>query len=160
MTSKERLLAAIYGEKPDRLPVTVHQWQQFHLDHYLGGISDIEAFEKLGMDAAIQYFQDMGQFWLVDADYAKFSTPEWQDEVEVVSDDPANRISHHTIKTPGGILTYKTAGDDKTTWITEYLIKRDDDIRLIEKYMPVPRLQLEPIQQMYDKIGDRGILLG
>jgi len=160
MTSKERLLAAINREKPDRLPVTVHQWQQYHLDHYLGGLSDIEAFEKLGMDAAIQYFQDMGQFWLVDADYAKFSTPEWRDEVETIRDDPANRISHHTIKTPGGILTYKTAGDEKTTWITEYLIKEDDDIHLIEKYMPVPRLQLEPIQELYDKIDDHGILRG
>ncbi len=32
------------------------------------------------MDAAVQYFQDMGQFWLVDSDYSKFSTPEWQEE--------------------------------------------------------------------------------
>jgi len=160
MTSKERLLAAINRGKPDRLPVTVHQWQKFHLDRYLGGISDIEAFDRFGMDAAVQYFQDMGQFWLVDADYEKFSTSEWQDEVEVISDDPLNRISHHTIKTPEGILTYKTAGDDKTTWITEYLIKKDEDIRLIERYMPVPRLQLEPIRELYDQIGDRGILRG
>jgi uroporphyrinogen-III decarboxylase len=160
MTSKERLLAAINNEKPDRLPVTVHQWQQFHLDHFLGGISDIDAFKNLGMDAAIQYFQDMGQFWLVDADYARFSTREWQDEVEIISDEPSNRIAHHTIHTPGGTLTYKTEGDEKTTWITEYLIKKDDDIRLIEKYMPVPKLRLEPVQKLYDKIGDRGILRG
>ena len=36
MTSKERLLTALAGGKPDRLPVSVHQWQGYHLDEYLG----------------------------------------------------------------------------------------------------------------------------
>jgi len=67
---------------------------------------------------------------------------------------------HHEIHTPEGVLTYKTAGDRKTTWITEYLIKRDEDIHLIRKYMPVPRLDLKPIEKLYDRIGDRGILRG
>lgn len=31
MNSKERLILALRREKPDRLPVTVHQWQQYHL---------------------------------------------------------------------------------------------------------------------------------
>ena len=69
-------MTALQGGKPDRLPVTVHQWQVYHLDTVLGGISDMEAFEIFGMDAAIQYFPDMGQFWLPDADFAKFSSPE------------------------------------------------------------------------------------
>ena len=154
------MLTAINREKPDRLPVTVHQWQKYHLDNYLDGISDLEAFEKFGMDAAIQYFQDMGQFWLVDADFSKFSVPVWRDEIKVISDDPDNRICHHTIHTPEGTLTYKTAGDRTTTWITEYLIKRDEDIYLIKKYIPVPQLDLEPINKLYDKIGDKGILRG
>jgi len=160
MTSKERMIAAINREKPDRLPVTVHQWQKYHLDRYMDGMSDLKAFEFCGMDAAIQYFQNMGQFWLVDADFTKFSTPQWRDEVEVISDDPNNRIYHHTIHTPEGKLTYKTAGDQKTTWITEYLIKKDEDIKLIDRYMPVPRLDPEPISDLYDRIGDRGILRG
>ena len=160
MTSKERLLLALRGEKPDRLPVTVHQWQPYHLDTYLGGISDLEAFIRFGMDAQIQYFESMGQFWLVEADFSKFSTPEWRDEVQTISDDPDNRIAHHTIHTPGGTLTYKTAGDRKTTWITEYLIKQDDDLDLIRKYMPVPCLDLEPITECYDRVGDAGILRG
>ncbi len=160
MTSKERMLTAINKGKPDRLPVSVHQWQKYHLDNYLDGISDLEAFEKFGMDAAIQYFQDMGQFWLVDADFSKFSVPNWRDEIKVISDDPDNRIFHHTIYTSEGILTYKTAGNRKTTWITEYLIKKDGDIYLIKKYMPVPQLDLEPVRKLYDKIGDKGILRG
>ena len=160
MTSKERMLCALHGEKPDRLPATVHQWQGYHLDTYLGGVTPLEAFQRFGLDAAVQYFEDMGQFWLVGADFAKFSTPEWRDEVTVVSADPDNRVNHHVIRTPEGTLTYRTAGDRKTTWITEYLIKHDEDIELIRKYMPVPVLDLRPLARAYDEVGDRGIVRG
>ena len=160
MTSKERLLCALERGKPDRLPVSVHQWQTYHLEEYVGGASALRAFELAGMDAQIQYFESMGQFWLTDADFTRFSTPQWRDDALVLSSDPDNRIVHHTIHTPKGVLTYKTAGDRKTTWITEYLVKRDEDIELIRRYMPVPRLDLEPIQALYDEIGDRGVLRG
>lgn len=160
MTSKERLMTAIHGEKPDRLPATVHQWQGYHLDKYLNGISDLEAFELTGLDAQIQYFEDMAQFWLVDADFTKLNTPDWKDEPKVVSDDPDDRVTKHTITTPEGILTYDTAGNRKTTWITKYLIEKEEDIDLIEKYMPVPKLDLKPVAKRYDEIGDDGILRG
>jgi uroporphyrinogen-III decarboxylase len=160
MNSKERLMTAIHKGKPDRLPATVHQWQGYHLEEYMGGISDLEAFKQVGLDAQIQYFQDMGQFWLVDVDSSKFNTPTWRDEVDRVDGDPNHRVSHHTIYTPEGTLTYKTEGDRKTTWITEYLIKHDEDIELIRKYMPVPPLDHEPIRKRWDLIGDAGILRG
>ncbi len=160
LSSKERMLCALARGKPDRLPVSVHQWQGYHLDEFLGGASALEAFETFGMDAQIQYFQEMGQFWLVDADFTKCSTAEWVDEVKVVSNHPDHRVVHHTIRTPEGALTYKTAGDRKTTWITEYLIKRDDDAERIRKYMPVPVLDPEPVRRAYDAVGDRGILRG
>ncbi len=160
MTSKERLMLAINNEKPDRLPASVHQWQGFHLDEYMGGISDLEAFKVVGLDAQIQYFADMAQFWLVDADFTKLNTPHWRDIPKVLSNHPDNRIVHHEVETPEGKLTYNTAGDRKTTWITEYLIKRDDDIYLIDKYMPVPDLDGGPVEKRYEEIGDAGILRG
>jgi uroporphyrinogen decarboxylase len=160
MTSKERILCALNREKPDRVPVSVHQWQGYHLDRYLEGISDLEAFRRFGMDAQIQYFEDMGQFWLVDGDYSKASTPQWRDEAVAISTEPDNRITHHTIYTPEGTLTYKTGGDEKTTWITDYLIKRDEDLDLIRKYMPVPKLDQKPLAELYDRVGDAGIVRG
>lgn len=160
MTSKERMMRALRGEKPDRLPVSVHQWQGYHLDEYLGGISALDAFGRFGMDAQIQYFEEMGQFWLVNADFEKASTATWRDEVAVIRNDPDDRVMHHTIHTPEGTLTYKTAGDRKTTWITEYLIKHDADLDLIRKYMPAPTLDLGPVSDAYDEVGDRGILRG
>ncbi len=160
MTSKERMMIALGGGKPDRLPVTVHQWQPYHLDNYMDGIDALDAFRQVGMDAQIQSFEDMGQFWLTDSDFKKSSTPEWEDNAAVISSDPDNRIVHHEITTPEGMLTYKTGGDRKTTWVTEYLIKRDDDIDLIEKYMPVPSLNHKPVSELYDSVGDNGILRG
>jgi uroporphyrinogen decarboxylase len=160
VTSKERMLLALARERPDRLPVTVHQWQRYHLDTFLGGVSDLEAFDRFGLDASIQYFQDMGQFWLTDADFTKFSTPEWRDEIEVLDADPDHRLCRHTITTPGGALTYRTEGNRMTTWITESLIKHDDDIKLIERYMPVPRLDPAPVRRAYEEVGDRGLLRG
>lgn len=160
MTSKERMLLALNREKPDRLPVSIHQWQGYHLQKYMNGMSDLEACKAVGLDAQIQYFEDMAQFWLVDADYTKLNTDQWHDDAVAVSKDPDNRITHHLITTPGGKLTYKTAGDRKTTWITEYMIKRDEDIELIDKFMPVPRLNLKPVEKKYDEVGDAGILRG
>ena len=160
MTSKERILCALTRGKPDRLPVSVHQWQGYHLDTYLDGMSDLDAFARFGMDAQIQYFEEMGQFWLVNADFEKASTDTWRDDVTIVRNDPGDRVFHHTIHTPEGTLTYKTAGDRKTTWITEYLIKQDEDIELIRKYMPVPQLDHAPVAAAYDRVGDRGILRG
>ena len=153
-------MIALHKEKPDRLPASIHQWQDYHLEEYMGGISDLEAFARFGLDAQIQYFQSMGQFWLVDADFTKFNVNQWVDHANIVSDKPDNRIVHHTIETPEGTLTYRTAGDRKTTWITDYLIKHDEDVELIRKYMPVPQLDPEPIRQRYDEIGDHGILRG
>ncbi len=160
MTSKERLMLAIHKEKPDRLPASIHQWQSYHLDKYMNGVSDLEAFKKVGLDAQIQYFEEMAQFWLVDSDFSTLNTNTWRDDANIISDDPENRMVHHTINTPEGVLTNKTGGDRKTTWITEYLIKKDDDLDLIEKYMPVPKLNLKPIEKRYDEIGDKGILRG
>ncbi|UCD75992.1 MAG: hypothetical protein JSV91_03535 [Phycisphaerales bacterium] len=160
MTSRERLLCAIDGGRPDRLPISAHQWQQYHLDTYLGGMSDLEAFAHFGMDAQIQYPQSTGPSFLSVEECRKQNTPQWRDETTVVDDDPDNREIHHSIVTPEGTLTYRTCGNRKTTWITERLIRRDEDVELIRKYMPVHPLDPAPVSAMADAIGDRGILRG
>jgi len=142
-------MLAICREKPDRLPVSIHQWQPYHLEKHMGGRSNLEAFRMVGLDAKIQHFEEM-----------ELSTSNWRDEAVAINDESDKRTTHHTIQTPEGILTYKTEGDRKTTWITEHLIKRDEDIDLIKKYMPVINLKLEPIAKKYNELGDNGILRG
>jgi len=160
MTSKERMMLALHREKPDRLPVTIHQWQGYHLDTYMGGMAPLSAFKATGMDAAIQYFEAMGQFWIPDAEKYVIQTPEWRDQIEVIDANPDNKVLHHTILTPEGNLTYKTGGNRTTTWITEYLIKRHEDIDLIERYMPVASVDKKKIAAEYDAVGASGILRG
>jgi len=160
MTSKERMMRALRREKPDRLPVTIHQWQNYHLDTYMNGMDALSAFKATGMDAAIQYFEAMGQFWIPDAEKCVVETREWREEIDVVSAEANNKVLHHTIITPEGNLTYKTGGNLTTTWITEYLIKKHEDVDLIEKYMPVAKLNRDNITRAYDEVGDAGILRG
>jgi uroporphyrinogen decarboxylase len=160
MTSKERMMQALAREKPDHLPVTIHQWQKYHLDTYLNGMDALEAFKTTGLDASIQYFEAMGQFWIPDAEKYVVQSPQWREQIEVVKDDPNEKILHHAIATPGGTLTYKTCGNPMTTWITEYLIKKHEDLELIEKYLPVARLDKQAIAKEYDRVGDAGILRG
>lgn len=160
MTSKERMMRALHREKPDRLPVTIHQWQQYHLDHFMDGMDALSAFKATGMDAAVQYFEAMGQFWIPAAEKYAAQSPEWHDDIAVVDSNPDNRVIHHTIRTPKGTLTYKTCANETTTWITEYLIKKPEDLDIIEAYMPVARLNKEPLCKIYDEVGDAGIVRG
>ena len=160
MTSKERMMRALERGKPDRVPATIHQWQGWHLDTYMGGVDALEAFKIVGLDAAIQYFEAMGQFWIPNAEKYAVTSPEWRDEMTVVDPHPDHKSVHHTIHTPGGTLTYKTEADRKTTWITEYLIKRHEDVELIDRYMPVAKLNRKAIAAEHDRIGDAGILRG
>jgi hypothetical protein len=120
----------------------------------------LAAFKHCGLDASIQHFEAMGQFWIPNAEKHLVSTPEWREEIEIVQDDPNDKLLNHTIATPGGQLTYKTGSDRITTWITEYLLKRPEDVELIEKYMPVARLNRKAVAAEYDRIGDAGILRG
>jgi uroporphyrinogen decarboxylase len=160
MTSKERMLRALHRQKPDRLPATIHQWQQYHLDKYMDGRDALAAFRATGLDASIQYFEAMGQFWIPGAERYIVQTPQWREEIAVVNPDPLDKLLHHEITTPEGRLTYKTGGNPTTTWITEYLIKKPEDIDLIDRYMPVARLDPAAIAREYERVGDAGLLRG
>ena len=51
LTSKQRMLTAIQGGTPDRLPVTTHHLMKSFLDKYMDGIGGQEFFDHFGMDA-------------------------------------------------------------------------------------------------------------
>lgn len=146
MTSKERMLAAINRQKPDRLPVTIHQWQPYHLKKYMGGMTDIEANRACGLDASINFYEveeRMPATWQISA-----SEKNKDGYVE----------TQYTIKTPEGVLTTSEGKNEATTWVTEHLIKKDEDIYLLKKYRPIPRLLKHKAKQTYNQLGDDGIL--
>lgn len=155
-TSKERMLLALHREKPDRLPATVHQWQPYHLERYMGGMSDLEAFAACGLDAALArlpLLDDAIPGW-------GYSTPEWRIERRETRQPSGETIQDYCFHTPAGTLTMQTVGNEITVWVTLHLIKREEDIDLIERYMPVPRLDRRAVERDYDRLGDAGILRG
>jgi uroporphyrinogen-III decarboxylase len=147
MTSRERMILALEGEKPDRVPATIHQWQPYHLKEYMGGMSDIEAFRNTGLDAAITFYSISGQSgaqWLIEAG-----------EVEKKSD---YIVRHYRVRTPEGTLTFAHGENAMTTWVVDHLIKKDDDIKLLEKYRPVPCFDRKSFMKKREQLGDDGIM--
>jgi hypothetical protein len=51
MTSKRRMVIALDGGMPDRLPVTTHHVMPYFLKTYMGGIGNPEFFDHFGLDA-------------------------------------------------------------------------------------------------------------
>ena len=161
MTSKERMLRALAREVPDRLPATIHQWQPYHLETYMGGMDELEAFKAVGLDAAIPFCEGMDQMWVAKDPAAPDLSPDWHVQPTVVKDDPDERLIRYAVTTPEGDLSYATGTNRYTTWITGRLIKEPErDVDLIEKYMPVPRLDQRRIAEAYSSLGDAGILRG
>lgn len=155
MTSKERMITAIEKGKPDRLPVTVHQWQPYHLKHYMNGMSQLEAFEYFNMDVAytgLETFEGPREVREVSDD--------WMISEETISKDDGAFTDIITITTPEGELSYSMGRNEYTTWFSDPLIKKDEDIEFIRNYMPLWSLDIERVNKTYDQIGDRGIYRG
>jgi uroporphyrinogen-III decarboxylase len=144
------MLTALEMGIPDRVPVTIHQWQDYHLKTFMGGISDIEAFRMIGLDAAIT-------IW--DANEGKI-TPQWQVNARTTHTGSGQWVTENTITTPEGILTQKSGSNAYTTWILEHLIKQPEDMCLVKKYLPVPRLKKDYVSHVKKELGEDGILRG
>ena len=151
MTSRERLLCALSGQVPDRLPATVHQWQPYHLQHYMGGRSDLEAFRYFGLDASISVFEAY-EPWP--------TTPQWRVETRPYQGQDGRTGTVYTVTTPEGILTQRDEGNAQTTWTVEPLLKRPEDMLWVKKYLPVPGLNAEIVQQRWAEVGQDGLLRG
>jgi len=149
MSSKERILTALAGGIPERVPASVHEWQPFHLNRYLGGITDLEAFRRFGLDAML---------WRVPL--LPVEDPNWKVEPHEMEAGAGERRFRITITTPGGQLEKLTAEDGVTHWDITHLIKRHEDLELIEKYMPVPKLDKEAVRRDYEALGQDGIMRG
>ena len=151
MNSRERMLTALNNGRPDRLPCQVHGWMQYYLDHYLGGMDWWQAYAKFGMDYAIYVSP---RYTYSDRDLAHWRV----ERKELGVDADGNHRWEETIVTPKGNLHHAGAWNVITPWETECLIKTEDDFRLWDEFSPVPTgVDFAPIQQVKDRLGDKGI---
>jgi len=181
MTSKERLLTALKGGKPDKMPVTLFIQSQGHFITQLAPEIDpwdFEALQKriidfqreLGVDvhARMLFFNPhdpvFAHFNLLNVDQ---QTPNWQ--IETQEDVNGNtRVLHHTITTPEGTLTQTFCINEERPGIfmygsTEPPIKSEEDLRIAMKYEPpysqATREKMKKnVTIIKDYLGDDGIV--
>lgn len=149
MTSKQRMLAVLARQTPDRLPVTVHQWQRYHLEKFMGGIGQIEAFRRVGLDASI-----------TPGDVMRSQDSQcWRERVTEVAASGPQR-TRRDIHTPSGDLSYTTATDEFTTYLVDHPIKTLHDLDTFAEHWPAMTLDRDRLADWYERTGDSGIVRG
>lgn len=171
MTSRERMLTALKGGVPDRLPVTTHHVMLSFLNKYMDGISYPEFFDRFGMDAYVwtvpykadtakgEYF-DPNQTFIHPLDHThRITSDNWRIEAETIP-HPEYHTVRYTFVTPDGSLSMLLQGNQHTDWVVEPLIKDKRDIDLIAKWVTHPTCDVEAVNRTAEAFGDRGLVRG
>ena len=170
MKAKERFLYALERKLPDRLPVTTHHVMPYFLEHTMGGISIREFFDYFGLDpilwvAAHRADSSKGEYYDLDPERqdAKESpslhSKNWVIDREYLSDQKYQKVRFYCV-TPRKTLSMVLESDDKTTWVTERLIKEKSDIEIFAQYAPAPLCDVGAVNQEAVAFGDRGMIRG
>jgi len=176
MNSQERLLIALQGGTPDRVPVATwlslrlldqitHQSPRQFLDSFVEdpGGTIIKIQEDLGLDPILLTFSEL-EDEVIDWPRRSFCwTPEafeqWQVKTEITARDSDSVGVQRTITTPKGQLTSAYRGERYQKWTGEYLIKEESDLELLA-YRPDPKyLDIGPLTEIASKVGERGLVI-
>lgn len=167
MTTKQRFLETIDGQKPDRLPVTTHHVMPYFLDKHLNGIDNMAFFKRFGLDAihwVNAYCGDNAAgeriYGGTDpmAHYVVISDC-WRLECEPIEGQQYQTI-RYTFTTPKGKLTTVLQSNEYTTWVTEHLIKEKKDIDLIGEFSTAPKCDAAKINADAVAFGEDALIRG
>lgn len=167
MTSRERLLTALKGSIPDRLPVTTHHVQPYFLDKYMGGITGPEFYDRFGFDptewvfvqkpsTADEYFDPEHEHGLFEA--TRISSDNWRIHAEVIGQDSEYTTTRYSFVTPKKTLTTVLKSAGYTSWIIECLVKEKSDIDIIGEYCTTPACDVDAVNRQVDKAAGRGLV--
>jgi hypothetical protein len=160
VNSRQRLLAVLGGEIPDRVPVFAWIDPGF-LSSYLGHttfdpvVETIRVSKKFGFDVILRTYMVEVETW---------ETAEWRLTTEIVKEN-GKRKRTKTFETPGGQLrqitvTSETSPGRTFSQTTEYLVKNRDDLYLMERYhVTRPPVDTTLLQHALATIGDDGIVV-
>jgi len=153
MTSKERLLAVLRHEQPDRVPISTYE---------LNGHDKESWYNKQPSYAALM------EVIREKTDCLYGCSPRWRNLGEEKVREKTNRregtrtYTTVTLHTPKGDLTASTMKEDGlyTTWTTEHFLKDLDDL---DKWLSIP-FEPSPVDVSHivaerERLGDRGIML-
>ncbi len=170
MTSRDRLLTALEGGRPDRLPVTTHHLMPYFLETYLEGISEDEFFDRFGLDVVkwvwdLQPDESRGEHWSTDAESGTSSggarwivSDEWRVETTPLTGTPAS--TRYDIVTPRETLSMVLRHGPQTDWVVERPVKRKSQIDLIARFAPRSLCDVAAVNEQAATLEDRGILRG
>jgi len=172
MTSKERLVAALERKVPDRLPVTTHHLQKYHLDACCGGISNDEFFDLFGLDPILWFMAHKPDGTRGD-DYdptqrvaglpaglpRRIVSDTWRVETK---DIPGREYVSTRIYflTPLKTLTMVVQNTGTTDWVAERLVKEKADIDIIARFATAPLCDVEAVNRAADAYSRRGMVRG
>jgi hypothetical protein len=149
MTPKERMMTALRRQKPDRLPVTIHQWMQYHLKHFMGGVDQLEAYRACGLDASFTIYP-----------HVPMKSLNWQYRCEDMGIKEGERFTRYVADTPGGQLTWTSAQNEYTCYVVEHPVKNKLDADNLLAYWPGFTMDKSLASREYDRVGDDGIVRG
>lgn len=171
MTSRQRMLTALAGGVPDRLPVTTHHVMLSFLDKYFNGTSYHDFFDRLGLDAYTwivpykpdaskgEYF-DPNQTFIHPLDHTRrVVSDRWRIECEDIR-NAEYRTTRYRFVTPKGALTMLLQGNEHTDWVVEPLIKEKRDIDLIARFVTHPTVDVNAVNRTAEAFGERGLVRG
>ena len=170
MNSRERLLTALDGGQPDRLPVSTHHVMPYFLDKYLGGISDQAFFDRFGLDPTnwlwdVKPDSTRGEYWVdVPGSFAGaggrlVASDQWRITARSLTGG-TDRATRYDITTPDGPLSMVLRHGTQTDWVVERLLKEKAQIAMLERYAPVPLCDAAAINRQAEATAERGILRG
>ena len=170
MASKQRLLTALDGGTPDRLPVTTHFLMPQFLNDCMGGISEEEFFDICGWDP-ITYTTphrpdpQIGEYFDPDQpapgflESRRIASDNWRVRSESIEGREYATTKFH-FTTPKKTLSMVLEADPYTAWVAEPLIKEKRDIDVIAEYVTAPKCDVDEVNRVADAFGDRGLVRG
>jgi uroporphyrinogen decarboxylase len=169
MTSKQRLLAALRRQKPDRLPVTTHHVMPSFLKRRLNGISNDAFFDLFGLDPirwVNAFMPDSAKDEFYDPLHApdvlvprRVISPSWRIVPEQIPDPQYSTVRYRFV-TPHATLTMVLQSDEHTAWMAERLVKGKNDIDAIVRYAVSPLCDAAEVNRQAEAYGERGLIRG
>lgn len=175
MTGRERILATLAGEAPDRVPFVPNLWQWFYVNQERGTLppalataqNPLDALRLLGADVMSKFHglllreeNRACQMSVSYADDGSGSKPAWTSFTRF---DGGN-IRQETLTTPHGVLTHAWQYEAQTgaPFESEHWWKNcEQDYPAIRAWLEDTNFQLDhaKLQQNLASIGDDGIML-
>jgi hypothetical protein len=170
MTSRERLLAALDRNIPDRLPATTHHVMPSFLDTYMHGASNDGFFDRFGLDPILWvvahrpdesrgHFRDPGQGAIGFLEAERSSSDTWRVQAEELPGGEYHTVRYRFV-TPRKTISMVLQSNEHTAWVAEHLVKEPSDIDIIGEFATAPLCDVDEVNRRAEAWGPRGIVRG